>query len=108
MQLYNFDNLAATSSYRSEGAEQNGVFWYGTTNRRNKMATEVVKELRSQDMLLFRLVHQWTADTASSIVVPGYKMYQFFFFEERVYGNWQQNGDFVSGYHHHRRGIMQS
>jgi hypothetical protein len=105
MQFYNFKNLVATSSNRAEGAEQNGLFWYCTSNRMKKMATEASKELRAQDVLLFHLEHQWTAHTSSSILVPGYKMYHFSK-KKLVYSKWPQNGDFVSGYQHHRRGIM--
>jgi hypothetical protein len=34
------------TSNRAMGAEQNGECWYSTTNRVNKMATEVAKELK--------------------------------------------------------------
>jgi hypothetical protein len=39
------------------------------------MTTEFDKELSAQDVLLLRLQHQRTADTSSSALVPGYKMY---------------------------------
>jgi hypothetical protein len=56
MHYINFEYVDVTASNRATGAEQNGECWYSTSNRVN-MATEVGKELRSEDVPLCLLEH---------------------------------------------------
>jgi hypothetical protein len=62
------------------------IAWWG----RHKMANAAI--IRPRVLIPLRL--SYYPDIISAI------------FKQQLHGNWQQNGNFVSGYQHHQRGIL--
>jgi hypothetical protein len=81
-------------------AGQNGEWWNSTSNRVTNMATKVGKERSWEDDTLSRHEQYRAANTSSPILLLGYEFILF-----RATGYSQQNGNSVSGYQDHQRGI---